>query len=136
MPLEQQYDPDFLDLLSVYPKWPTGRTVKKLAYAAYLKAKKLLKLNHADIQAIKADIIERCESCETWQPGNKFGPPAFQVYLNQHRWNEPYVKVRGKQHTKSNGTIATDEDNRRAWALDQQAKGLEIPPNYQQYVNH
>jgi len=91
--LNDDYPDDFLKLWSVYPKIPTGRSKKRPSYLAFQRAKRVLKFDAADIEAISRDIQSRLISCETWQPGNKFGAPMLATYLNQRLWNEPYEKT-------------------------------------------
>lgn len=94
MPLDIKYPPEFERLWRIYPKWPVGRSKKALAAKAFENARRLLKLDEADLKAIEADIDKRKRDCETWQERGKFGPVAMAVYFNQRLWNEPYEKVR------------------------------------------
>jgi hypothetical protein len=95
MALQRNYDDRFEKYIwSPYPKWPTGRSRKELAFKAYQAANRILKFTLEDLEAIRANIEERKRYCATWQKGNKFGPVGCQVYLNQMLWNEPYERTK------------------------------------------
>ena len=93
MALERKYSERFERIWAVYPKWPTGRSRKELAYKAFAAADRILRFTQDDIDQIIANIQARKKDCETWQRGNQYGPVGLQVYFNQHLWNEPYQKV-------------------------------------------
>jgi hypothetical protein len=94
MALQRTYSDRFERIWSVYPKWPSGRSKKELAFKSFQAADRILKFDDSDIEAIRENIEERLRFCETWQRGNKFGPVGMQVYLNQHLWNEPYPRFK------------------------------------------
>ncbi len=106
MALQRNYSPRFERIWSVYPKWPTGRSRKELAWKAFQSADKVLKFTDADIEAIVDNIRERARFCETWQSGNTYGPVGLQVYLNQHLWNEPYKKIARAGVPSSAGVVS------------------------------
>ena len=93
MPLDKKYPADFEKLWNAYPKWPSGRSVKHLAFKKFELVNRELEFNADDIAAILGDIEQRKRDCDTWQEGNKFGPKAMQSYIYQRLWNEPYRKA-------------------------------------------
>jgi len=97
MGLTAEYDEDFEKCWKVYPKWPTGRSKKQPSYVTFQKVRKQLKFTPDDVAAIVANIEARVLNCQTWQAGDKFGPPMFSTFFNQHLWNEPYEK-KGRDH--------------------------------------
>ncbi len=92
MGLIQEYPEKFERVWRLWPRWPTGRSIKALGYKAFQQADKVLKFTDKDIDDICADVQARLLNCETWQTGNKYGPPAISKYFNQRLWGEPYIK--------------------------------------------
>ena len=92
MSLHDPYTSEFLILWDLYPKHPIGRSNKKLAFTAFCNAKRALKFDQSDLDFIARDIQSRLISCDTWQPGNKYGPTSFARYFNARWWNEPFVR--------------------------------------------
>lgn len=134
MALNREYPQDFERLWKAYPKHPTGRSKKEPSFKAFQKAKKDLQFTAQDISAIEADIEERKRFCVTWQKGNKFGPEMFSTYFNQHRWNEPFERIRGATHvSRGASNQPTDEENSIRWVQDQLKRGQPIPAELLKY---
>lgn len=131
--LERKYSEDFERLWKAYPKFPTGRSKKEPSFKAFQKAKKDLQFTAGDIDAILENIEERKRFCVTWQKGNKYGPEMFSTYFNQHRWNEPFERIRGADPVRQQAAQPTDEDNNVLFVLDCIKRGQTIPPQLQKY---
>jgi len=112
MALQEDQHPWFVELKDVYPKWPVGRTVTRLAADKFRIAMKLLEFTREDIDAIKLDIIDKTAHCASWQKGSRFGPPGLQKYFHQRLWNEGYKRTK-TQHAHQSETETSDEANRK-----------------------
>lgn len=132
--LEDKYSQDFEILWSVYPRFPVGRSVKKLAFDKFKLAKKACSFTPGDIEVIKLDILDRIKTCRTWQKDDRFGAPSMQKYFFQRLWNEPYLKI-GKTKVRANSHVETEEDMKRKWALEEHKHGREVPVSYRHYLN-
>lgn len=94
MSLTSVYPDDFLKLWEAYPKHPVGRSKKRPSYNAFAAAKKRLSFTPDELEQIRLNIEDRKKHCETWQSGNKYGPPMMATYFNQELWNEPFKPIR------------------------------------------
>ena len=94
MPLDSTYSADFERIWRAYPRWPKGRSVKRLAWDKWEKARKELEFTPEDVQAILDGIDERKRQHEYWQVGHRFGPPGLQKYIHQRLWNEEYPRAK------------------------------------------
>lgn len=110
MALARSYDANFLRIWEAYPKKPTGRSRKELAFKAYTAANRLLRFSPSDIDAIVKDIQDRIKTDLSWLSEHGKYIPGCQVYLSQHRWNEPYNKARidYNRPIETKQSIATD----------------------------
>lgn len=134
--LEREYPQEFERLWKAWPKFPTGRSKKEPSFKAFQKAKKDLQLTQEDLEVILANIEERKRYCVTWQKGNKYGPEMFATYFNQHRWNEPFERIRGAAaHVPSGAAVSevTDEENNVLFVLSCIKRGQVIPPELARY---
>jgi len=59
--------------------------------------------------------------------------PHLATFLNQARWLDEYEKIKAVRSLPGI-RVTTDEENHRAWALDQHRKGLPVPESYQRYL--
>ena len=111
MSLHDSYTPEFEKLWNLYPKHPIGRSNKKLAFTAFCNAKRILKFDAGDLDFIARDIASRLIACETWQPGNKYGPTSFARYFNARLWNEPFVR-KGQSAPQRGYDVAVPDEPR------------------------
>lgn len=135
MALGREYPQEFEKLWKAWPKFPTGRSKKEPSFKAYQKAKKDLQFTQADLDQILENIEERKRFCVTWQKGNKFGPEMFSTYFNQHRWNEPFERIRGATHVSRGASSQPldEEENKLRFVQEVLRRGGEVPAEYRQY---
>lgn len=115
MSLTKSYPADFERVWQAYPSWPKGRSVKKLAHAAFEKAKKYNGWTPEDIDELVLEIENQKRRRKSWQRGDNYGPQALQVWLNQNGWDHDYPLVQGgtaKQVVPGRGDAATDWEKR------------------------
>lgn len=133
MALGRTYPEDFERLWRTFPKHPTGRSKKEPSFKAFQRVKRDLQFTSEDIDQIILNIEERKKYCVTWQKGNKYGPEMFSTYFNQHRWNEPFERIRGSQHTQSSAPQISEEDNKLLFVQSLLKRGQPVPPEYLRY---
>jgi len=78
-------------------------------------------------------LIERKRTDAKWIEGRYIPQPA--TFLNGHRWEDEYVRARVPGRMSPGAQVMSDEDNKRAWAIQQHRRGLPVPPNYQHFID-
>lgn len=127
MALRNNYSSVFERFWSAYPA--QGRVSKGTAYRAFQK----LKFTDEEANELVLYLEGRKKNDQKWVEG-KYIPHATS-FLNGHRWLDDYPRARREGGRSTPGVLTvSDEDNKRAWALDQQKRGQPVPDSYQHYL--
>lgn len=115
MTLDRKYSEEFERLWKAYPNWPQGRSKKHLAYQKWLIVRKEDGITNQEFEELLLRIEEAKRYRVSWQKGDRYGPQALQVWLNQRGWSEDYPRVRkASERVGPDGSKLKSDDERIA----------------------
>ena len=127
MSLRREYPPNFTLIWQAYPR----RENKPAALREFEK----LKLADDEVLELVAHIEARKRTDPQWikdAHGRTF-IPYLERFLKYRRW-EDEITAPVQMWSQPGIHTINDDDNKRAWALDQQRRGQPVPESYQHYL--